>query len=401
MRFLPYRPGKTPCPVLRVTPGDGFYIHTFPDICPFSPSQRFLAVSRLPFQDREPRLGDLCDVCVIDLDARTIRTVYSTKGWGFQIGANLNWGATDRHLYTNDIINNDAVCVRIDLESGETRAFAGPMSQVAPDESCVFGVRPDLIEAMQPGHGVPATPKTRPLAIGAAQGDGLWRTALIENHRALLVSIAALAAHVPELPWYTGGTFHPGHPRLNPQGTRIMQPLRCQIPDPARRGPNAQLFTFGRDGRGIHLAVRREQWASGGQPVWHPDGEHLVMPLKPDGSNLRFCQVRHDGTEFRVLSESCAASGHPSITPDGHHIITDAYPWEPIALPNDEVPIRLVDLPSGKDHTLCTVFTLGKGKGPLRCDAHPAWSRDFLKVCFNGAPEGRRGVFLADLARLL
>ena len=92
---------------------------------------------------------------MIDLENETIETVYSTKGWGFQLGANLNWGKTDRYLYTNDIIDGEAVCVRIDLKTGETKGFAGPMYHIAPDESAVVGFPLDMINITQMGYGVP------------------------------------------------------------------------------------------------------------------------------------------------------------------------------------------------------------------------------------------------------
>ena len=119
--FRPYRSGKTLGILTCVTPDDGFYINTYFDVCPFSPSQRYLAVTRVPYQDRVPALGETADVCVIDLKEQTIETVYTTKSWGFQTGANLNWGATDQHLYTNDVIGNQAVCVQIDLATDKAR----------------------------------------------------------------------------------------------------------------------------------------------------------------------------------------------------------------------------------------------------------------------------------------
>ena len=107
-KFEPYRPDSFAVPVTRVTPKDGFYVFTYFDVCPFSPSQRYLATTRLP-QDRVPVLGQTADVCVIDLQEQAIRTVYRTKSWGFQTGALLNWGATDQRLYTNDVIDGEAV----------------------------------------------------------------------------------------------------------------------------------------------------------------------------------------------------------------------------------------------------------------------------------------------------
>lgn len=60
--FKPYRPGETLGNVYQVTPDDRFYIHTYYDVCPFSPSGRFLAVSKLSIQGRHPVLGETADV---------------------------------------------------------------------------------------------------------------------------------------------------------------------------------------------------------------------------------------------------------------------------------------------------------------------------------------------------
>ena len=54
-RFQRYEGTKTAAPVTRVTPDDGFYVHTYYDVCPFSPSQRYLAATRLPYQERHRR----------------------------------------------------------------------------------------------------------------------------------------------------------------------------------------------------------------------------------------------------------------------------------------------------------------------------------------------------------
>ena len=125
----------------RITPPDGYYIHTYYDVCPFSPSGRYLATTRLPYQDRVPVLGDTAEVCVIDLQEQTIQPVYVTKCWGFQTGSNCQWGAVDHHLYANDIFDGRAVCVRIDLATGDVRRYGGPLYSIAPDESAAVAFR--------------------------------------------------------------------------------------------------------------------------------------------------------------------------------------------------------------------------------------------------------------------
>jgi Tol biopolymer transport system component len=163
------------------------------------------------------------------------------------------------------------------------------------------------------------------------------------------------------------------------------------------------VFTFNVDGDDIKLAVDHRLWSKGGHhPNWHPDGEHLIMNLRPYGKKLLFCQYRYDGSDFRVLSEKHPGGGHPSITADGQYLVTDAYVNEGVVLPNKEVPIRLLDTRSDEVEVICYMYTLGRegdlGRGTLRLDPHPAWSRDYKRVCFNGAPEGRRQVFVADLS---
>lgn len=402
IEFRPYRSGKTLCPVTCVTPDDGYYIHSFYDVCPFSPSQRYLAVTRIPFQDHDPVFGETADVCVIDLENHTIETVYTTRGWGFQLGANLNWGKTDRYLYTNDSINGEAVCVRIDLKTHRSIAMSGPMYHIAPDESCVIGFPLDIINVTQRGYGVPEDPENPPrMPSGASESQGLWKTDLRTNERTLLVSLKDVADKVPIKSYYKGGTFYFFHSKFNRDNTRIMQVLRCLFPDGKGKW-NPQLFTFNTDGTDIKQAVTREQWAPGGHhPNWHPDGEHLIMNLKPDGKTLRFCRFRYDGSDFRVLSEKLPGSGHPSVEPSDRYLVTDSYPNEPVALDNEEVPIRLVDIKDDDEENICTIYTLGSGKSTLRCDPHPAWSRDYKRVCFNGTPDGARQVFIADLSTVM
>lgn len=398
--FKVYPPAAFSVPVTRVTPDDGLYVFTYFDVCPFSPSQRYLATTRLPHQDRIPELGETADVCVIDLRERMIRTVYTTKSWGFQTGANLNWGATDRHLYTNDVIDGEARCVRIDLRSGEMTTFAGPMYHIAPDESCVIGFPLELLNVTQQGYGCPSEDPRNPRSLppGAAEDEGIWRTDLKTGERTLLVSLADLAAELPEPPPRDGGTFYFWHSKFNMQGTRIMQVLRCMFPD-GSGGRNASVFTFNPDGSDVRYVPFNPVWgAKGGHPNWHPGGEHIIRCAKVDDGDTRYCQVRCNGAELAVLSETLKGGGHPSIEPSGRYIITDAFP------DHQHVALRLVDLASQQQQDVCTLHTIDRKTvthDALRLDGHPAWSRDHKKVCFQAAPEGRRQLFIADLSEMI
>jgi hypothetical protein len=405
--FTPLNSDEFLAPVTRVTPDDGFYVHTYYDVSPFSPSQRYLAVTRLPYQDHNAVLGDTAEVCVIDLEEQTIETVYTTKCWAFQTGANVNWGGTDRYLYTNDVIDGTAVCVRLDLETGDTKAYAGAAYHVAPDDSSVIAFPLELLDVTQLGYGVPPKDYNNlpSLPPGAATDEGLWRTDLKTNERTLLVSLADIAAKVPEPPPRPGGTFYFWHCRFNPSGTRIHQISRCVYPDAPPDAvwarANTMVFTFNADGSDIRFLPTDPVWGhGGGHPNWHGDGEHLIRNL-PVGGVMRFCQWHYDGSDFRVLSESLEGGGHPRIEPSGRYLVTDARSRE-----NGEakVNLRFIDFKSDQEKVVCALRSIDREAIPdavLRLDGHPNWTRDFKKVILQAAPEGRRQLYLVDMTTLV
>jgi hypothetical protein len=394
--FEPYLSDSSSVPATKITPDDGYYVFTYFDVCPFSPSQRYLATTRLPFQNRLPVLGDTADVCVIDLQEQTIETVYTTKSWGYQTGALLNWGATDRHLYTNDVIDGRAVCVRIDLESGEATPFSGPMYNIAPDESSVVGFPLELMDISQAGYGAPCKDPHNPkkLPIGAATDEGIWKTDLHTNECTLLVSLADVAAQLPEPPPQENGTFYFWHAKFNRQSNRIMVVLRCLFPDYwGQRNPST--FTIKPDGSDLCYLPFTHPWnAKGGHANWHADSKHLIRNvIEPNGAE-RYCQVHANGTKRTLLSEHLTGGGHPSIEPTGRYVITDARS-------GDQVTLKLSDVKTHREHDLCTLPTFDKASlkdSVFRLDGHPVWNRDYNKVCMQAAPEGVRQLFIADLS---
>jgi Tol biopolymer transport system component len=189
-----------------------------------------------------------------------------------------------------------------------------------------------------------------------------------------------------------------GHGKVAPGGARIFQVVR--VPPPLRRGPCCMLFTFGADGRDVRCAVGWRDWARGGHhPARCPDGDSIVMNLDV-GGRLRFVRMRHDGTQREVLPPGGTGSGHPTLHASSRFLLTDAYQVEAVSGPGPEIPVRLFDLSAGRGERLCSVEPMG-GLSTLALDLHPVWSRDGRAVCFNGAPGGRRAVFVADLSTIV
>lgn len=425
-KFRAYRPGRFLAPVTCVTPDDGFYVHTFYDVCPWSIDHRLLAVTKVPYQGKTPGWGDIAEVCVIDLENETIETVYKTKAWSFQLGANVQWGQqSGKYLYCNDIINEKPVCVRIHVETGETRAYSGAKYDISSDEKIIISPNLLTMNIHQYGYAVPDKEYNKPGTFSKAdfKKEGLWKTNLETNKTELLVDFPEFLSKVEgpdeDLDYYSKSILYLFHSKFNKQNTRILQVMRGLVNNDGR---DASLFSMNADGSNLKQCLTREHWnqkakfgGSGNHPNWHPDGEHVIMNCIPRWlgyENMMFCQFKYDGSGFKILSEMHLGSGHASVNPDSSYLLADTYPKQKwIASPKNEIPIRLIDLNTDEEQMVCSVptdvgnngnaYKKGEPGSHYKLDPHPVWNHNYKKVCFNGAPEGNRQVFIADLTGIL
>ena len=90
-------------PVWCVTPKLQGCLHRFFDSSPVSPSGRYLGVTRLRDETRMLVFGDAADIIVWILRPGDTEVVAETRGFGTQVGAQVQWGATDQDLFYSDV----------------------------------------------------------------------------------------------------------------------------------------------------------------------------------------------------------------------------------------------------------------------------------------------------------
>jgi hypothetical protein len=401
-------------PVHCVTPGATGCIHRYYDSSPFSPSGRYFAVTRLPFEDRQPKPGEVAEIVVVDLETGESRIVAETRGWDVQLGAQLQWGADDGTLLYNDVETRDWMPygVRHDLQTGEARRLGGTVYSVSAEGRWAASPCLRRMAVTQRGYGVVVPKDHIPDNRGASADDGIWITDLQSGNSRLLISLAQIVEQAgAALPVARRrGDFFGFHVKWNPQGTRLMLALRwlprSWLPWKRKRRYGAKhVITMNADGSHVRVAVSAERWARGGHhPNWCPDGEHVLMNLNTQGDGLRFARLALDGSTCETLVPGVPGSGHPTLHPDGIHLLTDAYVNEPLAFGDGTAPIRLVDLRSGAETQLVRIGIRPLAEhatGALRVDPHPAWDRSHTRIAFNACPDGRRRVYVADLREVL
>ena len=396
-------------PVWCVTPEIGRTIHRFFDTSPFSPSGRYMALTRLPFEDRLPEAGDVAEVILVDLETGEARAVAETRGWDTQLGAQAQWGADDTQLFFNDVDTKEwrPFGVKLNPLSGAREDLQGTVYMVSPDGT--RAASPCLLRTglTQAGYGVLVPSMYVPLNHGASAEDGVFLTDTSTGECGLLVSLKEIAdTATPRLDpeEYREGDLYGFHVKWNPQGDRLMFVLRWKPRDPGAKMKH-DVITMKADGSQLHVAIPDSEWSKGGHhPNWCPDGETVMINLNIHGEGLRFVKARYDGSQYGIMSGAVFGSGHPTLHPDGRHIVTDAYPREPLAFGDGTTPIRLIASDTGEEKMLARMLVEPPFRGPkgeLRVDPHPAWDYGFRRIAFNACPEGTRRVYVADLADVL
>ncbi len=407
-------------PVWCVTPNSGKIIHRFFDTSAFSPSGRYLALTRFPFEDRLPKPADVAEIILVDLETGEEQVVADTRGWDTQLGAQVQWGVSDTELFFNDVDTKtwQVFGIRLDPFSGQKKTLDGSVYMISPDGR--WAASPCLLRIgkTQAGYGVIIPSERVPINQGAPSDDGIFITDILTGESKLLISIKEIVERAtPELKLeeYENGDFYGFHVKWNPQGDRLMFVLRWLPRDNQnwfsflkkklfknkQKKKKLNLITMKSDGSDVHVAIPNSEWSKGGHhPNWCPDGETVMMNLNIHGQGLRFVTAKYDGSNYGTAIDSILGSGHPTLHPNGRHILTDAYPHEPLAFGDGTTPIRLIDMEMGTEKTLVRIQTNPLFAGPhreLRVDPHPAWDRNFKRIAFNACPDGTRKVYIADL----
>ncbi|WP_052732373.1 TolB-like translocation protein [Hymenobacter terrenus] len=389
--------GQALVPVVKVSSGGT--IHRFFDTSPLSPSGRYLALFRFPEETRSPKPGEVGQVILVDRQSGKERVVAQSRGWEMQLGANVQWGRTDKDLYFNDVDTTtwQAFAVRLNPFTGKSHRMGGTIFMASNDGKYLASYNLISSRWAQVGYGVIVPEAKAPHNIGPVATDGIDITTTATGASRRIVSIRDMYEKtVPSIavPNPQDFEYYCFQVKWNPQGTRLLTTVQWS---PRGGGPRQRsVITMRPDGSDLRTAITPEQWAKGGHHVnWTPDGEHLSMNLEVDGKpGLEIITVRYDGTNLKTAFSP--GSGHPSFNPTKVPLmVTDAYPGE-LGYTEGTVPIRLMNMQTGQEEPVVKIFVSNAG-GELRIDPHPAWDRTGRYVIFNGFQEGTRNVFMADL----
>ena len=386
--------------------------HRFFDSSAISPSGRYVCATRTRREgpaDVTP--GDVAEVVVYDLQKKRkdrFPVVYRrpTAAWDAQLGAQVQWGASDDELYFNDVVGtrSDGAPivrgVRSDWQRGRETRLPTPVYHVTRDGARAAAPR-DLaaLRMTQDGYGVVATPAQ--LRHLETQKDGVHVLDLRTNATAFLeLSALVAAAELEERPRAVAGGDarrgaechrHVFHVKWNAKGTRLLVVVRARGHG-CPRGDANHALTVDPDGADVKVVAT---WLrDGNHPNWLEDGR---LSMNYEGKVCAFDDV--EGASCQVLSER--ASGHPVGVPGrGDLVVTDTYAKEHAAFGLEAGEAALRVLSGGDREAWLGVFPVAAlGTMPTdvwRCDAHPAFDLKGRRLALNVWVRGSRRVAVTD-----
>ncbi len=398
-----YASMKPLVPIKKISTGG--VIHRFHDTSPLSPSGKYMALFRVPFEDHYPEAGDAGEVILVDMKSGEEKFISKSFGWEMQVGANVQWGANDQELFFNnvDTATWEAFTVLYNPSSGRSKRIGGPAFMVSLDGKKL--VSHNLINSVhaQSGYGVIIPDSLTAYNIGPVDTDGIFVSETETGKTTMITSIKDIYEKtVPSIkvPNPNDYYYYCFKAMWNPQGSRIMTTVMMKPLSGGKR--RLALITMLPDGSDIRTAITLDQYSKGGHHMaWLPDGDHISMNLNVDGKpGIELITVKYDGTELKEVYP--VGSGHPSFHPGGlPFVITDSYWQEPVTKQDGFVPIRLINVETGTEDVIAMVYVPIKDDSSFRVDAHPTWDRSGRYIIFNAFEDNTRCVFMADLKSIV
>ncbi|CAM3916210.1 Oligogalacturonate lyase domain-containing protein [Castellaniella denitrificans] len=415
-------------PVRRLGVGPRHHFFGYYDKTVWDRSDRYVLANRVEVMTADLTPDMRAEVGYFDTqDGDRYHVCGSTTAWNWQMGCQLQWldGRDGLQMIYN--VRRDSAggpypgfgAAIHDVGSGRTRYLDSPIYVAAPDSRYALTVdysrlyvTHETIGYCEPGG------KRRDLPLHPAD-DGIRRVDLDTGETRLLVSYADLRDfhHRPSmdkaLHWVS-------HIEINPSSSRILflhrwtervedetcflHRLITMDPD----GGNLRLLEcsdhplpqlaadFDPDAVGTYDYEKSEYQIS--HPLWRDD-RHIIVWGPHDGSIHYHLYEDADGGRVEVIGDGILTeNGHMTFSPvNSRWLLTDTYP-DPRT--NERI-LMLYDCDRRVRHDLGSFYTDPGLRKENRCDLHPRWSRDGLRICIDSVHEHERQMYLIDVGALV
>lgn len=355
----------------------------------WSPNLRYLLALETDLNGRLPETNDVATIGLIDLkDNNRWIPVAETHCWNFQEAAMGHWISNEEFLF-NDVVDGKFATVILNWKTGARRSLPYPTAAVSPDRTKIVSINYARLRLTRPDYGYPGAGQDPQRDVTYPEDDGLWLVDLKTGAAKLIVSIASLKEKMHTIRKPEGLAYY-CHVVFSKTGKRIFF-LGRTIQD-FKTWCETVAFTCDADGSNVRVA---QDWYAS-HFNWLDD-ETMVLSAGwhrgPMGHGV--FTVGKENESRRLAPGVLDWDGHCIWMPGGRFISTDGY-WDKNTFRRTWAVMRVADE---------AVKTVGQFFVPpdyrhdyWRCDLHPHFRTDGGAVVFNSVHEGRRQVYMMDIA---
>lgn len=379
----------TAVPVRPVSRGPKHHFFGYYDKCPWDATGRYLLAHEMPFADRQPKPGEAVALGRIDLaDGDRFEPFDESLAWCWQTGAMLQWrpGTADREVIYNAIVDDKAVTVVRDMNTGEKRTLPLPVHFVHPNGREALTLDYDRLHRLRPGYGYVHLKETFADQL-APDSRGIYQLNLDTGGHRLVISLAQLAAFQPDERFHKAEHFV-NHLQHSPTGAKFLFLHRWSKPGTNKW--NTRMFVARPGGTELRLIADHGMVS---HFDWRDDDTILAWAKHPShGDKFYTYDLKRDAVEV-FGAGTLTRDGHCSYSPDRKWVLNDTYPDA------DRLQtLMLIRLADGRRFDVGRFLSPRQYTGPVRCDLHPRFNRDGRQVCIDSTHDGKRQIYVADVS---
>ena len=362
--------------IVRVSPDDGFeYFYGYYDKSPWDATDRYMICMKVKQAYKSVAPKEPGVVGVIDTqNGNKFHKIGVTHAWNVQQSCMAQWMGPDYQSHISyDFINKR-----------EERVLPMAAYVVARDGSFILSLDFSRLHRMRPGYGYSnLVDKTKDELC--PDKACIWKVEVATGEVTELFKYTDFAAFEPD-ETMKGADHKVNHLMISPNGKRFMVLHRW-----FQKGrKHTRLVTVNIDKTEMYT-LSDDVFVS--HCYWKND-EEILSFLRKKETGDHYYLMKDKTQEYKMYWSELNTDGHCSYSPDGKYIITDTYPNR-----KRIASVYLCTEDDNRSRRIARVFSPFRYDNVCRCDLHPRWNRTGDKVCIDSVHEGRRGLFVINLAQ--
>ncbi|SHH94331.1 WD40-like Beta Propeller Repeat [Clostridium collagenovorans DSM 3089] len=363
---------------------DSRYEHLFGyyDKSPWNKECTKMIYLRTENANREVAPSKQALIILKDLEKNEETIIGSTYAWNVQQGCMLQWLGPEmnKKIIYNDFRNGEFCSVILDIETGTEKVL--PIAVYSVDKNGEYALSLDFsrLHNLRPGYGYSNTNKDT-VDEKCPNSTCIWRMNINTGEVKGLLTYKQLMDF--ESREEMNGAIHKvNHIMINPEGKRFMVLHRW-----IKNGKKyTRLLTVDIDGENVYNLMDEDMIS---HCNWKNNREILAWAHTHSHGNKYYLLT--DQTQKReIFAEGILnRDGHPSYSPDNKYVITDTYP-------NFKCKQNLYLCSADGENVkeIAEVYSSLRYNNENRCDLHPRFSPDGRYICFDGAINKLRQVYV-------